>query len=536
VGPSEQKDRQRAALIASLALAVALIVSLGFAFARFGASDWSSTFRFFGVILISSWVAYALARTRLYPAGALVLVLGFCVTPFLVILSGPSAFAGWTLLFYLPLGLVVGGFVLSPWLMGLLLSIISGGFLLLPYAGIELTSADWAAMGSAITAGIVILVLTITRNRAERRSLRILEDANAELASMHRNLEERVDQRTSALNRRTAQLEAASFVSRQTSGILDPTVLLDEVVNLVSDRFGYYHAGIFLLDTRGQFAVLQAASSEGGKSMLGRGHRLEVGREGIVGYAAYERRARIALDVGEEAAFFNNPDLPRTRSEMALPLIVRGRVIGVMDIQSTEPQAFSTEDVSSLQSLADQTALALDNARLLAESRAALKQLESVTSESSYRVWRERLSSRQVAYRYTPLGTSAVDAARDPAEGGASDESNTLRVPILLRGKELGRIALSRKGVGQQWTENELSLLADISTQLALALDNARLVQDLQERAHREQAIAQAASVFGQTTDMDTLLQLALREFHQLPAVEEVSVILKQTVNGQSGT
>ncbi len=127
-----------------------------------------------------------------------------------------------------------------------------------------------------------------------------------------------------ALQRRAIQLQTAAEVSRDASAVRDLPELLNRIVTLIRDRFGFYHAGIFLLDDAQEYAVLQAASSEGGRRMLARGHRLTVGETGIVGYVTGTGEARIALDVGEDAAFFDNPDLPATRSEMALPR-VRGQ-------------------------------------------------------------------------------------------------------------------------------------------------------------------------------------------------------------------
>jgi len=178
--------------------------------------------------------------------------------------------------------------------------------------------------------------------------------------------------------RRAAQLAAAAEVARDATAILDVDQLLDETVHLISEQFGFYHAGVFLVDEPGEYAVLHAASSAGGQRMLERGHKLAVGKVGIVGYVAGTGEPRVALDVGEDAVFFDNPDLPETRSEMALPLISRGRVIGVLDVQSTETAAFSEEDVTTLQTMADQLAIAIENARLYQEAVHTAERLTEV--------------------------------------------------------------------------------------------------------------------------------------------------------------
>ncbi|MDQ2692699.1 MAG: GAF domain-containing protein, partial [Chloroflexota bacterium] len=162
-------------------------------------------------------------------------------------------------------------------------------------------------------------------------------------------LEERVEERTAVLTQKTEQLRATSYIARKTAELQDLESLLTTVAKLVSDQFGFYHAGIFLLNNAGTRAVLQAASSEGGRRMLEHGHSLPVGAQNLVGYVATHRKPRIAMDVGEEAVLFNNPDLPMTRSQVALPLLVRDKVLGVLDIQSDKPQAFGSSDIDTLQ-------------------------------------------------------------------------------------------------------------------------------------------------------------------------------------------
>ncbi len=126
-----------------------------------------------------------------------------------------------------------------------------------------------------------------------------------------------------------------------------------------------------------------------------------------MGYVALQKKPRIANDVGADAVFFNNPELPMTRSELVLPLLIRERVLGVLDIQSDQPRAFSVDDIDVLQTLADQIAVAIENARLLDESQAALQQLEALTGMRTREAWRQKLQGRGRAFTYTPLGMRA---------------------------------------------------------------------------------------------------------------------------------
>ena len=215
-------------------------------------------------------------------------------------------------------------------------------------------------------------------------------------------LEQRVEERTIGLTRKTEQLRATSYIARKTAEVQDLATLLDTVARLVTDQFGFYHTGIFLINETGDQAVLQAASSDGGRRMIERGHSLSVGTQGIVGHVAAQKKPRIALDVGTDAVFFDNPDLPMTRSELALPLLVRGKVVGVLDIQSNQPQAFDMEDIDVLQTLSDQVAIAIENARLMDETQAAIVQLEALTSIRTREAWRQN-SMTEVVSSHTHL-------------------------------------------------------------------------------------------------------------------------------------
>ena len=209
-------------------------------------------------------------------------------------------------------------------------------------------------------------------------------------------------------------MEASAQVARQAAAIRDVKELVNATVHLISEEFGFYHAGLFLLDETKTYAVLKAASSEGGQRMLARSHQLKVGEEGIVGYVAATGRSRIALDVGEDAVFFNNPDLPLTRSEIALPLKIRGEVIGVLDVQSTEAGAFSENDAAILQTMADQVALAIENARLVEQTQANVHELNILLGQYSREEWR-RLTRERPTWGYAYDGIEVLPVSAAPA-------------------------------------------------------------------------------------------------------------------------
>jgi len=352
----------------------------------------------------------------------------------------------------------------------------------------------------------------VKTQRAARQTLDTLREERS-------TLEARVEERTAGLARKTEQLRATSYIARKTAEVQDLATLLETVAHLVTDQFGFYHTGIFLINESGNRVVLQAASSEGGQRMVERGHSLTIGMQGIVGYVAAQKKPRIALDVGTDAVFFNNPDLPLTRSEVALPLLIRNKILGVLDIQSDRPQAFSVDDTDVLQTLSDQIAIAIENARLLDETQAAIMQLEALTSIRTQEAWTQKLREQDRAFTYTPLGLRA--------EKLSPNSSNAMSAPIVLRGRKIGNISIARKGEAK-WSRLDEGLLAEVASQVGLAVDNIRLLEEATQRARQEQTVGKLAAQFSQSLDLDTLLQTAARELGQLPDVSEVSVFIGQ--------
>ncbi|MFQ6099769.1 MAG: GAF domain-containing protein [Anaerolineae bacterium] len=307
---------------------------------------------------------------------------------------------------------------------------------------------------------------------------------------------EELERRAAGLERRTTQLQAAAEVAREATAILDVQQLLDETVRLVSDRFGFYHAGIFLVDERGEYAVLRAAFSEGGRRMLERGHKLKVGEVGIVGYVAAAGEPRVALDVGEDAVFFDNPDLPDTRSEMALPLVIRGRVIGALDVQSTEPAAFSDEDVITLQTMADQLAVAIENARLVERTEAQVRELSRLYGEYSAAAWAELVSAeRPLSYVYDRVDVLPAEEPPAPALDMALERGETvalvepgateavLAIPLKVHDQVIGSLGIQQTDNAREWFPEEIALVEAVSDQVAMALENARLFEEARTRA-----------------------------------------------------
>jgi len=361
------------------------------------------------------------------------------------------------------------------------------------------------------------------RNLGEsRRGERELVARNMELSQLRDSLESRVAERTRQLEQRANQQDAISYVARSITSIQNLDELLPTITKLASERFGYYHVGIFLLDEEQEFAVLRATNSEGGQVMLDRQHKLRLDVNSIVGYAGSLREARIALDVGSDAVYFNNPDLPNTRSEMALPLSIGGHVLGVLDVQSTQPNAFGVGDVATFSILADQIAVAIQNATLFTRARHALRESEETFIKYVRQEWESFAGQvKSTGYRFDGTRTTALDPAESQAKvktvtqtGRLSLEkaSVELAVPIRLRGQTVGRLDIKSKKGSRQWTRDEIILLESAAERAALALDNARLVETAQRRAARERAIGEISTKIGAVSDLEAIMQTTVEE------------------------
>jgi putative methionine-R-sulfoxide reductase with GAF domain len=247
------------------------------------------------------------------------------------------------------------------------------------------------------TAGFVNYLSMSSVHQSMARTLQISQD----LRGTQRTLERRVTERTDELSRRAEQFRAIAELNRAISSIPDLQTLLDTTVRLIAERLGYDHVGIFFVDPHGEWVVLRAASSEGGQRMLARGHRLRVGRQGIVGYVAETGLPRLAFSVGDDAVWFDNPDLMDTQSEIGLPLIARGQTtLGVLDIQTRKRAAFTEDDVEVLRILADGIAVAVTNTQSMMETSATLVRLERYQEQDALRAWRQALARRQMQIGY----------------------------------------------------------------------------------------------------------------------------------------
>ena len=458
----------------------------------------------------------------------------------------------------------LGGFlhgIETPDATGILLSIILGGILLsgrdtivlgilslLIIWGIALTSTEnfnaalpyvgfYTPIFLMSTFGLALyhrgLDAVLDKLQENQRSLL---ERNAELDALRQDVEIQVQERTRQLARQSALMEHIFGVSRQLARSRNTEELLQATVDLIHREFGFYHVGVYLLDASGEYVTLQAASSEGGRQLIAQGHRLKIGSEGLIGAVAASRQARIALDTDADLYFISLPELSATRSEAALPLMRGGQLLGVLDIESDQPDAFDDESVAILQHLADQIAVTLENARLYTESQRALRRAGRAYAEISARSWREFTQRapwsgfRTVTGEVVPLhkGISEdipPDVCNAIRSGQVYTEGDTAIIPIRIRQQTVASLRL-RKATRSFWGEEELRLMQAASDQIAQALESARLYEESQKLAAREQLLSTSTSRIRATLDLGSVLQTAVRELRSALGLSEAEIRL----------
>lgn len=357
------------------------------------------------------------------------------------------------------------------------------------------------------------------------------------------NLEQEIQEKDRELERRNKLLRAVSEVGRTTTSYRNISELLQRTAHLIEEHFGYYHVGIFLLDEHREYAVLTATNSEGGRRMLEKRHQLKIGGTSIVGYVTENLKGRIALDVGEDAIHFDNPDLPATRSEMALPLVSSGQLLGALDVQSIETQAFTEDDIAALQTLAEQIAVAIQNAKLFNESEKALESSRMVYGEASREAWRKILASQsRVGYIATTPGTvqkqmeildSALIKAQELANPVVGSDGLTLNAPLKVRGQVIGAIRLRKPDIAETWTQDEINLVNALTDQLSGALESARLYRESQQRAARESLVSDISARISAVSNIESIIRETVQELGQAFGNTSVTFQLTGQANGR---
>lgn len=358
--------------------------------------------------------------------------------------------------------------------------------------------------------------------------------------SMRAQVQDTISALEARVNARTRDILATQEVSRFAATQRDLQVLMDEVVNLIVNEFpNIYHAQIFLVDDDRRFGVLRASTGEPGRKLLAIGHRLAVGSISVIGQVTEQGRPVVVADISTSDVHRRNQYLPETEAELAIPLRVGGRVIGALDVQSRQANTFTEDQVSILQTMADQIAIAIENARLYEESLAQLAEIAASNREKTYLDWQEALYARRANELVARAGLRETGEApelanlRIQAQGtgqpvvGERTARGTipLAVPIVLRGQVIGAVAWELPAV--DFSHDKIRLAEELVNRLAVNLDNARLLEQSQHGIARERLLNQIAGRLAGQTNIKEILQIAVREVGQALRAPDVNIQLQ---------
>lgn len=488
------------------------------------------------VLIVLTWLGILF---QAYTADGIhdVIIIGFIATALFA-----SILIGWW-----AGGLTILASILAAWL----LAVLEANHTINPTVSTPYTFARDLTFILLIISALIYFSTTNLQNaiRRAKESEKKLHLSNEELHKLNISLEDRIVESTAELvatnrrnERRARQFEAIAQIARVIATVQDLDSLLPRITQVISQQFGFYHVGIFMWDENREFAVLVAANSEGGQRMLKRGHKLGIGQTGIVGFVAATGASRIALDVGADAVYFDNPDLPNTRSELALPLRVANEVIGVLDVQSLESNVFHEEDTEVLSTLADQVAIAIQNGRSFETTQALLNEAQRTSAIYLRDSWRILQAGRDhVGYLMSenglkPLSKAFTSPQIDEAISGnkivaENGQAASLAVPIRLRDEIIGVIDINMTEE-HAWDPDEIDITQAIAERLSLALETSLLLQTTQRRAHIERATSEISGKISASTQFDSILRTAAEELSRVLGGSEVLVQIQSEALG----
>lgn len=470
-------ERRQARLVSSILLAIAVLSCYRIiSSAILGHLFTDSTIQTFSIMIFMFFVAYGISRSRFYRFSIVIAL--FAMTAFIVAImvvrgSSPAIEQMGTTL-WLMVSVILGGLLL-PWWGGLIWGVINFITVLLlpnivPDLELDALTSVWSII---IVVTALVLILSRSRDRQEQDRRNDLLTVNQELTELKDALELRVQQAS-------RELALAAEVGRKVSLVRDLDRLLSEAVELIKDSFDLYYVQVYLPDALERHLVLRAGTGDVGRRLHGRGHQLPISLTSITGSVAVERRAVIVEDTETSTVHQPNPLLPETCAEMAVPLLLGERVIGVLDLQSSQPGLLTEESLPAFEALAGQLAVAIVNADLFAQLEQTRQQVEQQARALSRQGWDEFLDGIANPER---IGFFVEQEDIHPLQEMAETDfgSNTLRSPIRIAGEEIGEFQIEGD---EKWTRDQQELVDNIAQQVASQVENLRLVAQSQQYRH----------------------------------------------------
>lgn len=359
---------------------------------------------------------------------------------------------------------------------------------------------DWLSAGGVIVMFGAVIILGFQRLETEFLEAQKQVDITLTTLQDERNgLEDKV-------NERTLKLKRVNEIGRSMmTSILDPGELLARAVHLIGDEFECYYTAVFLLDITGQWADLKEATGDAGKVLKSNKHHIDINGKSIIGSTIRSGQIQIALDSGTGPIRFDNPLLPYTRSQIIIPLSVGERIIGALEMHSTKENAFIQQDADTFQNMANEVSIAFENSRLFKEAQQSLSEMRATQRQYLQGAWSSLTANQHLEY----------------ATGDNDISGNEIEIPLALRDQIIGQIQLTSS---EAWTPEQKNLIESIAAQAALALENARLVEESQSIAIRERMANEIIAKVWASTTMDSILQTTVRELGRALEAAEVDI------------
>jgi GAF domain-containing protein len=370
-----------------------------------------------------------------------------------------------------------------------------------------------------------------------RRNADQLADRNRELRAIRASLE-----------RRTARLQMATDVSHGIARVLDPERLFDRIVELIADLFDLHYVGLFMIDPDSdptdREVVLRAGAGDGRRNFVLAEYRAAMGDDSIVGRCLATVEPQVAYVGPNKEGYHQDEILDGVRTLIALPLQSRGRLLGVLMIQSQEVDAFDDKDLVIMATMADQAAAAIDGTRLRTEAQESASRLESIVRQYVQESW-----TRLVEEQDTISGYCYDDGRAQPDQDAwlpimemaarqqdlvvtQDDGEASVAVPLVQNGVMIGVVGLKR-GKGEEWSANEQSMLRAVSEQMTQALENRRLFQVARDRARREYVLRQTTDRVRTQASLDAVLRIAAEEMRRIAGATHVAIRLQTPESGK---
>ena len=451
--------------------------------------------------LIPTSLVFVLMLTSLFQADmGHVVSIGFALV---VVAAGVLIGPGTATIFA---ALSVGAFGLTWWLQ-------VNGWITGTLLPVENALIDTLGLGLGLAA---LVLFNGLYTREMRRALRVEQELTRHLQVESQNLEDEVKNRTQSLERKATQLETIAEIARLASEMLDPQELMDQAVVAIRSRFGFYHVSIYLLDDTGNWANLEASTGEAGKTLITQHHRLATGSASIIGWVTTNRLPRISMRVADDPFYFKNPLLPDTQSELSVPLMVGPRLLGALDIHSSQRDGFSEDDVRALEAIAGELAIAIESSRLIRQTQMQLQRFEASYRELARQSW-SRIAD-DPGINSVHLGGASIreknkkfetlELARTREEPVLSNDELEIAVPVQMRGEVIATIGARRTEQDDPWTEDDIALLKAVASQTALALESARQYTEEHRRVTELEVINRISQAVSQHIRLDSLYRI----------------------------